>query len=100
MGLFMMNLLSTMFMVAVFFVSHIALGAENKAVEGKAAESKIVEGKSAENKKANTKQKAEDTSTEPFEIVKGKALVHRIKLDDYLKNLEPDQIVEKMDSGG
>ena len=35
-----------------------------------------------------------------LEVVKGKALVHRIKLDDYLKNLGPDETLEKMDSGG
>ena len=35
-----------------------------------------------------------------LEVVKGKALIHRIKLNDYLKNLNPNQVLEKMDSRG
>lgn len=34
------------------------------------------------------------------EVAKGKALVQTIKLDDYLKNLDPDEVVEKLDSLG
>lgn len=29
-----------------------------------------------------------------------KALIHAIKLDDYLKNLQPNEVLEKMDSSG
>jgi hypothetical protein len=32
------------------------------------------------------------------EVVKGKALVQTIKLEEYLKNLKDDEVVEKMDS--
>lgn len=34
------------------------------------------------------------------EVVKGKALIQTIKLDDYMANLQPNEMVEKMDSQG
>jgi len=48
-------------------------------------------------KKATVTPKEEDAPGAK-EVVDGKVLVHNIRLDDYLKNLAPDEIVEKMDS--
>jgi hypothetical protein len=41
-----------------------------------------------------------DGKASELEVVKGKALIHRLALNDYMKNLEPDQVMEKMDSRG
>src|SRR5438105_2468893 len=34
------------------------------------------------------------------EVEKGHSLVHTIHLDDYLKEIKPEQVVDKMDSQG
>lgn len=49
---------------------------------------------------------AQDSKTPPAkptgakEVVPGKALIQTIKLDEYVKNVGPDEIIEKMDSTG
>jgi len=51
-------------------------------------------------KKKDESTKALRESSGGDEVVKGKVLVHTIKLDEYLKNIGPGQVLEKMDSQG